>query len=146
MTGAINHKAKIARRLADVCEDIEKLQQELNGRTRERVELQRMLLSDEDNAISRGEFPQKGTMQDDLLQLFRAEPNRAWRMKDLMACAREPWSESKRRRVFRSRIYTLIGRGLIDKINRGVYRLKKDPLAGPWVPDEETANFRAANE
>ncbi len=137
MTGSMNHKAKVARRLADVCEDIEKLQHELSGRLRERVELQRMLLSDEDNATSRGEFPQKGTMQDGLLQLFRAEPNRDWRMKDLMECAGEPWSEPKRKHVFRARIYTLISRGLVDKIGLGLYRLKKDPLAGPWASDEE---------
>ncbi len=142
----MNHKAKVARRLADVCEDIEKLQHELNGRLREKLELQRVLLSDEDDAISRGEFPQKGTMQDDLFQLFRADPSRAWRMKDLMDGVGEPWSERKRRHVFRSRIYTLISRGLVDKIGLGLYRLKKDPLAGPWVPDEETTNPRAANE
>lgn len=127
-----SRRAKIARRLADICDQEEELTKQLRKAKSEREELERMLLAGEGESFSFIEFPGEGTILHALLEVFRSDPNKEWRMKELMERRGVPWNNRAQQRTFRARIYELIRRGLVVKTGRGLYLLKKDPLAGTW--------------
>jgi hypothetical protein len=133
----LSKRAAIAKRYAAICEKLQGQQKELHATEREKQELERLLFGGNGEMFfPPTDTPQEGNALFEIYEFFRTRPNGEFRMKDVMTDLHEDWSDGRRRHIVRQRIYKLIQRGLLDKIGRGLYRLKRDPWTEALKDDE----------
>lgn len=121
-------RAVIAKRYAAVCEKLQDQQKELHATEREKQELERLLFGGNGEVFfPPTDAPREGNQLFAIYEFFRTRPNGEFRMREVMETVGEDYASRSRRHAVRSQIYRLIQRGLLDKIGRGLYRLKRDP-------------------